>query len=69
MPSVIASEEKNLILNPAHERFAEVRMLSKQRVKLDIRATQSALPFASIAICGSNASFRLSFGMGVAPYC
>jgi RES domain-containing protein len=37
VPSVVASEEKNLILNPAHLRFQEVRVLSKRRVVLDKR--------------------------------
>jgi RES domain-containing protein len=37
VPSVVASEEKNLVLNPSHPRFQEVRILSKQRVLLDKR--------------------------------
>jgi RES domain-containing protein len=37
VPSVVASEEQNLILNPSHPRFSEVRVLSKQRVVLDKR--------------------------------
>jgi len=37
VPSVIAPEESNLILNPAHERFKDVRVLSRQTVKLDTR--------------------------------
>ena len=37
VPSVIAAEEKNLVLNPAHERFNEVRVLTKGRVKMDMR--------------------------------
>jgi RES domain-containing protein len=37
VPSVIASEENNLILNPSHPRFSEVRVLSKRRVMLDKR--------------------------------
>jgi RES domain-containing protein len=37
VPSVVASEEKNLMLNPLHPRFQEVRVLSKQRVVLDKR--------------------------------
>jgi RES domain-containing protein len=37
VPSVVASEEKNLMLNPLHSRFQEVRVLSKQRVVLDKR--------------------------------
>ena len=37
VPSVVASEEKNLMLNPSHPRFQEVRVLSKQRVMLDKR--------------------------------
>jgi len=37
VPSVVASEEKNLVLNPSHPRFQEVRVLSKRRVMLDKR--------------------------------
>jgi RES domain-containing protein len=37
VPSVVASEEKNLILNPSHPRFVELRVLSKDRVVLDKR--------------------------------
>ena len=37
VPSVVASEEKNLVLNPLHPRFQEVRVVSKQRVVLDKR--------------------------------
>ena len=37
VPSVIAMEDKNLVLNPAHARFKEVRVMSKARVKLDMR--------------------------------
>lgn len=37
VPSVVASEENNLILNPSHPRFQDVRVLSKQRVVLDRR--------------------------------
>jgi RES domain-containing protein len=37
VPSVIATEERNLVLNPAHERFKEVRVLSKSRVMMDKR--------------------------------
>lgn len=37
VPSVVASEEKNLMLNPLHPRFEEVRVLSKERVVLDMR--------------------------------
>jgi RES domain-containing protein len=37
VPSVIASEERNLLLNPAHARFREVRVVRKSRVRLDIR--------------------------------
>lgn len=37
VPSVIASEERNLLLNPAHPRFDEVRVLSKSRVQMDLR--------------------------------
>ena len=37
VPSVVASDEKNLILNPSHPRFHELRVLSKRRVMLDKR--------------------------------
>ncbi len=37
VPSVVASEEKNLVLNPSHPRFQEVHVSSKQRVMLDKR--------------------------------
>ena len=37
VPSVVVSEERNLVLNPLHPRFQEVRVLSKQRVVLDRR--------------------------------
>jgi RES domain-containing protein len=37
VPSVVASEEKNVVLNPTHPRFQEVRVLSKRRVVLDKR--------------------------------
>ncbi len=37
VPSVIASEERNLLLNPAHARFREVRVLRKSRVRMDTR--------------------------------
>lgn len=37
VPSVIASDEKNLMLNPAHKRFKEVRIVSSERVRLDMR--------------------------------
>ncbi|MBS0416844.1 MAG: RES family NAD+ phosphorylase [Proteobacteria bacterium] len=37
VPSVVASEEKNLILNPSHPRFQEIQVISKQRVMLDKR--------------------------------
>jgi RES domain-containing protein len=37
VPSVVASDEKNLILNPSHPRFEEVRILTKQRIVLDKR--------------------------------
>jgi RES domain-containing protein len=37
VPSVIASEERNLLLNPAHARFREVRVVRKSRARLDIR--------------------------------
>jgi RES domain-containing protein len=43
VPSVIAREERNLVLNPSHERFDELRVVSKERVTLDSRlyTTQS----------------------------
>ena len=37
VPSVVATEENNLVLNPSHPRFHEVRVLSKRRVVLDKR--------------------------------
>ena len=37
LPSVVASDEKNVILNPSHLRFQEVRILSKRRIVLDKR--------------------------------
>jgi RES domain-containing protein len=37
LPSVVASEEKNLLLNPSHPRFQEIHVLSKRRVMLDKR--------------------------------
>jgi RES domain-containing protein len=37
VPSVIASEERNILLNPAHARFNEVRVVRKSRVRLDVR--------------------------------
>lgn len=37
IPSVVASDDKNLVLNPAHARFKEVRILSKRRIVLDKR--------------------------------
>jgi RES domain-containing protein len=37
VPSVIASDEKNLMLNPAHKRFKDVLVVSRERVKLDMR--------------------------------
>ena len=37
VPSVIASEEMNLMLNPAHDRFKDVRLVSKEPVTLDMR--------------------------------
>jgi RES domain-containing protein len=37
VPSVIASEERNLILNPAHERFPEVQIIRKSKVRMDLR--------------------------------
>ena len=44
VPSVIASEERNLVLNPAHERFKEVLVASKERVTLDLRLYAVELP-------------------------
>jgi RES domain-containing protein len=44
VPSVIASEERNLVLNPAHDRFKEVRVVSKERVTLDMRLYAVELP-------------------------
>jgi RES domain-containing protein len=37
VPSVIAPEEKNLLLNPEHEQFDAVRVLAKERIQLDSR--------------------------------
>jgi RES domain-containing protein len=37
VPSVIASEERNILLNPGHPRFSEVRVIRKSRVRLDMR--------------------------------
>jgi RES domain-containing protein len=37
VPSVIASEEHNLLLNPEHPRFNEVQVLRKSRVTMDLR--------------------------------
>jgi RES domain-containing protein len=37
VPSVIAPEERNLLLNPAHARFSELRVLKKSRVRMDMR--------------------------------
>jgi RES domain-containing protein len=37
VPSVIASEERNILLNPAHARFKEVRVVKKSRVRMDMR--------------------------------
>ncbi len=37
VPSVIAPEERNLLLNPAHARFRELRVLKKSRVRMDMR--------------------------------
>ncbi len=44
VPSVIASEERNLVLNPAHDRFKDVRLVSKERVRLDMRLYAVELP-------------------------
>jgi len=37
VPSVIAMEERNLLLNPAHLRFREVRVIRKGRIRMDVR--------------------------------
>jgi RES domain-containing protein len=37
VPSVVATEERNLLLNPAHPRFKDVQVVKKNRVQLDIR--------------------------------
>ena len=37
LPSAVASEEKNLMLNQSHPKFQEIRVISKQRVMLDKR--------------------------------
>jgi RES domain-containing protein len=37
VPSVIASEERNILLNPAHARFREVRVARQSEVQLDLR--------------------------------
>lgn len=37
VPSVIAADERNLLLNPGHARFREVRVVSKTRVQMDLR--------------------------------
>jgi RES domain-containing protein len=42
VPSVIASEERDLLLNPAHARFSEVRVLKKSRVQMDMRLYEQA---------------------------
>jgi len=44
IPSVIASEERNLLLNPAHPRFKEVRILRKSRVQMDLRLYEQTRP-------------------------
>ena len=44
VPSVIASEERNLVLNTAHARFQEVRVVSKEQVTLDMRLDAVDLP-------------------------
>jgi RES domain-containing protein len=44
VPSVIASEERNLVLNPAHDRFKDVRLVSKERVTLDMRLYAVEVP-------------------------
>lgn len=42
VPSVIASEERNLLLNPAHARFKDVTVLRKSRVRMDTRLYEQA---------------------------
>jgi RES domain-containing protein len=42
VPSVIASEERNLLLNPAHPRFRDVRVVRKSRVQMDMRLYEQA---------------------------
>ena len=37
VPSVIASDEQNLMLNPTHERFKDVQIVSRERINLDKR--------------------------------
>jgi RES domain-containing protein len=37
VPSVVASDEQNVVLNPSHPRFPEVRVLTKRRIVLDKR--------------------------------
>jgi RES domain-containing protein len=37
VPSVVAPDERNLLLNPAHPRFKDVRVVSKTRVQMDLR--------------------------------
>jgi RES domain-containing protein len=37
VPSVIATEERILLLNPAHARFKEVRVVKKSKMRLDAR--------------------------------
>jgi hypothetical protein len=44
VPSVIALEERNLMLNPAHDQFKDVRLVSKERVTLDMRLYGVELP-------------------------
>ena len=44
VPSVIATEERNLVLNPAHSRFKEARVVSQERVTLDMRLYAVVVP-------------------------
>jgi RES domain-containing protein len=37
VPSVIAAEERNLVLNPTHPRFKDVQVVSRSRVQMDMR--------------------------------
>lgn len=43
VPSVIACEERNILLNPAHPRFKELQVVRKSRVQLDMRLYEERL--------------------------